>query len=96
MRLLSKTGGAFLFRIWFTLPTARLDIPCFSVVSHFGGRTFAVYKAKSGKEFPKAYDLQKQQRVEAFGEADYSDDSHTAMWITKAVEDIAERRPSTP
>lgn len=67
------------------------DIPCFSLVSHFGGRTYAVYKAKSDKEFQKAYDLQKQQRVEAFGEADYSEGSHTAMWITKAVEDIAER-----
>ena len=67
------------------------DIPCFSLVSHFGGRTYAVYKARSDKEFQKAYDLQKQQRVEAFGEADYSEGSHTAMWITKAVEDIAER-----
>jgi len=67
------------------------DVPCFSLVSHFGGRTYAVYKAKSDKEFQKAYDLQKQQRVEAFGEADYSDGSQTAMWITKAVEDIADR-----
>jgi len=67
------------------------DIPCFSLVSHFGGRTYAVYKARSDKEFQKAYDLQKQQRVEAFGEADYSEGSHTAMWITKAMEDIAER-----
>jgi uncharacterized protein YkuJ len=67
------------------------DVPCFSLVSHFGGRTYAVYKAKSDREFQKSYDLQKQQRVEAFGEADYSDGSHTAMWISKAVEDIAER-----
>ena len=27
----------------------------------------------------------------AFGEANYSDGSHTTMWITKAVEDIAKR-----
>jgi hypothetical protein len=67
------------------------DIPCFSLVSHFGGRTYAVYRAKSDKEFQKAYELQKQQRVEAFGEADYTESSHTAMWITKAVEDVAER-----
>jgi hypothetical protein len=67
------------------------DIPCFSLVNRCGGRTFAVYKAKSDREFQKAYDLQKQRRVEGFGEADYSAGSHTAMWITKAVEDVAER-----
>jgi haloacid dehalogenase-like hydrolase len=67
------------------------DVPCFTLVGGSGGRTYAVYEAGSGKEFQKAYDLQKQQRVEAFGAADYSDGSHTAMWIIKAVEDIAER-----
>ena len=67
------------------------DVLCFSLVGGFGGRTYAVYEPRSDKEFQKAYDLRKQQRVEAFGEADYSDSSHTAMWITKAVEDIAER-----
>jgi hypothetical protein len=67
------------------------DVPCFSLVGGSGGRTYAVYEAGSDKGFQKAYDLQKQQRVEAVGEADYSDRSHTAMWITKAVEDIAER-----
>ena len=67
------------------------DVPCFSLLSRFGGRTYAVYKARSDREFQNACDLQKQQRVEAFGEADYSDGSHAARWITKAVEDIAER-----
>jgi hypothetical protein len=67
------------------------DIPCFSTVKLFGGRTYAVYKAGSEKEFQKAYDLQKQQRVEAFGEANYESGSPTSMWITHAVRDIAER-----
>ena len=67
------------------------DVPCFSLVSRFGGRTYAVYTARSDRAFQNAYDLQKQLRVEAFGEADYSDGSQTAMWIQTAVEDIAER-----
>jgi hypothetical protein len=67
------------------------DIPCFSLLKQFGGRTYAVYKPKSDKEFQKAYDLQKQHRVDAFGEADYTSGSQTAMWITKTVEDIADR-----
>jgi hypothetical protein len=66
------------------------DIPCFSTIQHFGGRTYAVYKARSEKEFQKAYDFQKLHRVEAFGEANYEGDSLTAMWITHAVQDIAE------
>jgi hypothetical protein len=67
------------------------DVPCFSTINQFGGRTYAVYKPKSKKEFQKAYDLQKQRRVEAFGEADYLEGSPAAMWISHAVQDIAER-----
>jgi hypothetical protein len=32
-----------------------------------------------------------QGRVDAFGEADYSDGSHTAMWLMHAAEEIAHR-----
>lgn len=67
------------------------DIPCFSLVNQYGGQTYAVYKTGSEKEFQKAYHLQKQRRVEAFGEANYTDGSQTAMWITHAVTDIAYR-----
>jgi hypothetical protein len=67
------------------------DIPCFSTVNHFGGKTFAVYRPKSEAEFEKAYQLQKQHRVQAFGEADYRPGSQASMWIQRAVKDIAER-----
>lgn len=67
------------------------DIPSFSVINRFHGKTFAVYKPKSAAEFRKAYDLQKQHRVEAFGEANYTDGSTASMWITQAVEEIADR-----
>jgi phosphoserine phosphatase len=65
------------------------DIPSFSLVGHFGGRTFAVYKPKSEPEFAKAFELQKQHRVQAFGEADYTDGSQTSMWIMRTVGEIA-------
>jgi hypothetical protein len=67
------------------------DIPCFSTINHFGGKTFAVYRPKSEAEFEKAYQLQKQHRVQAFGEADYRPGSQASMWIQRAVRDIAER-----
>jgi hypothetical protein len=35
--------------------------------------------------------LLEQDRIDAFGEAEYTDGSHTAMWITHAAERIALR-----
>jgi hypothetical protein len=65
------------------------DIPVFSILKQYGGKTFAVYKPGLAEAFSQANDLQKQGRVDAFGPADYRDGSHTAMWILKAVTDIA-------
>jgi hypothetical protein len=67
------------------------DVPVFSVVEANGGRTYAVYRPGSQAEFEQAARLLEQDRVDAFGEADYSEGSHTAMWLTHAVERIARR-----
>jgi hypothetical protein len=67
------------------------DVPVFSVVEANGGRTYAVYRPGSQVEFEQAARLLEQDRVDAFGEADYSEGSHTAMWLTHAVEGIARR-----
>ena len=67
------------------------DVPVFSVVEANGGRTYAVYRPGSHGEFDQAARLLEQDRVDAFGEADYSDGSHTAMWLTHAAETIADR-----
>ncbi len=67
------------------------DVPVFSVVEANGGRTYAVYRPGSQREFQQAARLLEQDRVDAFGEADYSDGSHTAMWLLHAAEEIAHR-----
>lgn len=67
------------------------DVPVFSVVEANGGRTYAVYRPGSQREFSQAARLLEQGRVDAFGEADYSDGSHTAMWLMHAAEEIANR-----
>ena len=67
------------------------DVPVFSVVEANGGRTYAVYRPGSQGEFEQAARLLEQDRVDAFGEADYSESSHTAMWLTHAAEGIARR-----
>jgi hypothetical protein len=65
------------------------DIPVFSIVNRFGGRTFAVYQPGSNEEFSQVNNLQKQGRVQSYGEADYTKGSQTAMWIENAVKEIA-------
>ncbi len=67
------------------------DVPVFSIVEANGGRTYAVYKPGSETEFEQAARLLEQDRVDAFGEADYSESSHTAMWLIHAAEGIANR-----
>ena len=67
------------------------DIPCFSILNQYGGRTFAVFKPQSVESFRAVDRLQKQNRVQGIGEANYVDGSLAAMWIQNAVNEIASR-----
>ena len=66
------------------------DIPVFSVINQFGGRTFAVYGHGSREEFAQVNNFQKQGRVQSYGEANYTEGSQTAMWIKNAITEIAD------
>jgi hypothetical protein len=66
------------------------DVPVFSILNRFGGRTFAVYRPGSKEEFSQVNNLQKQGRVQSFGEANYTDGSQTAMWLKNSINEIAE------
>jgi hypothetical protein len=67
------------------------DIPVFSVVAAQGGRTYAVYPKRNVEAFRQVNELQRQGRVNAFGEADYSPGSHTSLWLETEIERIADR-----
>ncbi len=67
------------------------DVPVFSIVNGQGGKTYAVYRPGSQAEFKQAARLLEQNRVDAFGEADYREGSHAAMWLNHAAETIADR-----
>ncbi len=67
------------------------DIPVFSIVKQYGGQAYAVYGQGAGKEFEQVRTLQAQQRIDAFGPADYRERSHTAMLILDAVDRVARR-----
>ncbi len=66
------------------------DIPAFSLVGGSGGATFGVYGRDSRGEFLQIKELQRQGRIQAFGEADYSAGSHTALWLETEVERICD------
>jgi hypothetical protein len=65
------------------------DVPVFSILNHYGGKTYAVYNEGSIAQFRQVKALSEQDRVQGYGPADYREDTHTHMWLTTAVEDIA-------
>ena len=67
------------------------DIPVFSIVRRYGGKTYAVYESGNEAQFAQANRLQEQGRVHAIGPASYEDRSHSYMWLTQQVDQIAKR-----
>lgn len=67
------------------------DIPVFSILNQYGGKTLAVYKPGHRAEFLQVRSLLEQGRIQGYGEADYSDGTTTEMWLTTSVEAIARR-----
>ena len=67
------------------------DVPVFSVVKQYGGRTFAIYPKGKEKQFKQVNNLIRDGRIDMFAEADYSKDTTAYMWLTQNVEEIAER-----
>ena len=67
------------------------DVPAWSVVSANGGRAFGVYQRGSLPQFEQISSLQRDGRINAFAEADYTPDSTATMWLTTEVRRIADR-----
>ncbi len=71
------------------------DVPVFSVLNQHKGRTFGVYNPGSSGEFKQVNQLQVDGRVQSMGPANYSVGSQTYMWLSNAVEEIADRIVAT-
>jgi len=67
------------------------DIPCFSVVRKHGGLTYAVYPKGDKEKFLQVISLIESERIDAYGPADYRDDSETVYWMRDKVLNIADR-----
>ena len=67
------------------------DVPVFSVIKQYGGRTFAIYPKGKEQQFNQVNNLVRDGRIDLFAEADYSKDTTAYMWLTSNVKEIAER-----
>lgn len=67
------------------------DIPVFSILKQYGGKTFAIYPAGDKRAFNQVNNLIKDGRVDMYATADYSKDTTAYMWLTENVKEIADR-----
>jgi hypothetical protein len=67
------------------------DIPVFSIINQYGGRTLGVYNGGQDRHFEKVKSLSDQGRVQHFAEADYTEKSLASRWILSSLGEIADR-----
>jgi hypothetical protein len=67
------------------------DVPVFSILRQYGGKTLGVYNPASPREFAQVLDLQENGRVDAFGPADYRPGTHVTRCLEEWVDQIATR-----
>ncbi len=66
------------------------DVPAFSILNAHGGATFAIYPRQDKKAFNQVEKMRRDGRIETFGEADYREGSHTWMWLTLRIAEMAD------
>lgn len=67
------------------------DIPAFSVVKSRGGSTFAIYPKGDMRALHQVENMRKDNRIDMFAEADYSDGTTASLWICNKIKEMADR-----
>ncbi len=65
------------------------DVPVFSILQQYGGKTLAVYPRGNYNLFSQVNNLMEDKRINMLGEADYSKDTAAYMWLIESVKLIA-------
>jgi hypothetical protein len=65
------------------------DIPVFSILNQYGGRTLGVYNPALDEHFKKVKGLRDQGRVQCVAEADYRATSMASRWILESLHEMA-------
>lgn len=67
------------------------DVPAFSIINQYGGRTYAIYPPGDHAAFRQVDALRQDGRIHMFGEADYRPGTPTHMWLMDHSRQIAEK-----
>jgi hypothetical protein len=67
------------------------DIPSFSIVKGRGGLAYGVYNPERPDEFAQNDRLQRTDRIDHYGRADYRDGSETSSWLRLQIQGICDR-----
>ena len=65
------------------------DVPVFSVLKRYNGKTFAVYPKGDIKAFEQVDNLRKDGRIDMYAEADYTKNTTAYLWLMNKVKEIA-------
>lgn len=65
------------------------DVPAFSTLNKGGGATFAIYPRNNIKAFSQVEQLRKDERINMYAGADYSEGTAAYMWITEKIKEFA-------
>lgn len=66
------------------------DVPVFSILKQYGGKTFAIYPKSDLEAFKQVDALRKDGRIDMYAEADYSKDTMTYLWLLEHTKEIAD------
>lgn len=66
------------------------DVPVFSILKQYGGKTFAIYPKGDTAAFLQVDGLRKDGRIDMYAEADYSEGTTAYMWLVSQTEKIAD------
>lgn len=65
------------------------DVPMFSIINQYGGRTLGVYNPSQDEHFKTVKGLSAQGRVQQVSEANYTEGTTTHRWIMTSLEEMA-------
>ena len=67
------------------------DVPAFSIVNQGGGSTYAIYPRGDADAMRQVDQLRSDDRIQMYGEADYTPGAQTHMWLLERARRIADR-----
>src|SRR5262245_19198692 len=67
------------------------DVPVFSVVQQYGGRSLGVYQSGDKGNYSGVKRLEDDARVDSIAPADFRDGQPAYLWLTRTVREIAGR-----